>query len=142
MSGGGRISRAFFDTNILVYADDPKSPAKQRKALELIKEHRSKRTGAVSLQVLQEYFVTVTRKYGVDPAIARDKVEIFAKFQVAEPIVSDILAAIDFHRLHGVSYWDALILRSAKQSGCSVLLTEDMQHGQVIDRVRIVNPFL
>jgi predicted nucleic acid-binding protein len=142
MSGGGRIPRAFFDTNILVYADDPKNPAKQRKALELIKEHRSKRTGAVSLQVLQEYFVTVTRKYGVDPAIARDKVEIFAKFQVAEPIVSDILAAVDFHRLHGVSYWDALILRSAKQSGCSVLLTEDMQHGQMIDGVRIVNPFL
>ena len=92
--------------------------------------------------MLQEYFVSVTRKLKLDAESARQRVEFFAKFHVAEPTVSDILAAIDLHRLHGFSYWDALVLRMAKQAGCRVLLTEDMQHGQVIDGVEIVNPFL
>ena len=133
--------RSFFDTNVLVYADDKDSPAKQRRALALVAEHRRAGTGVVSLQVLQEYFVTVTRKLHVEPAIARRKVELLAEFDVAAPDVSDILAAIDIHRLHGFSLWDALVLRAAKQSGCSVLLTEDLQKAQVIDGVRIVNPF-
>jgi predicted nucleic acid-binding protein len=92
--------------------------------------------------VLQEYFVAATGKLKLDSELARRRVEIFAKLQIAELIVADILAAIDLHRLHGFSLWDALILRCAMQSGCSVLLTEDMQHGRVIDGVKIVNPFL
>src|SRR5277367_916970 len=120
-------ARSFFDTNVLIYADDQADPAKQRKALDLVAEHRRSRTGVVSMQVLQEYFVTVTRKLRVDPGIARRKVELLAEFDVAAPEVGDILAAIDLHRLHGLSFWDALILRSAKQAGCRVLLSEDMQ---------------
>ena len=87
------------------------------------------------------YFVTVTRKLGVDPRIARRKVELLAEFDVAAPGVADILAAIDLHRLHGFSFWDALILRAAKQAGCRVLFSEGMQDGGEIDGVRIVNPF-
>ena len=134
-------ARTFFDTNILVYADDKAAPAKQRRALDLIAEHRRARTGVVSLQVLQEYFVTVTRKLHVDPRIARRKVELIAEFDVASPEVADILAAIDLHRLHVVSFWDALVLRAAKQAGCSILLSEDMQGNREIDGVQIVNPF-
>ena len=134
-------ARSFFDTNILIYADDQAAPAKQRRALELVAEHRRAGTGVVSLQVLQEYFVTVTRKLKVDARIARRKVELLAEFDVATPEVADILAAIDLHRLHGMSFWDAMVLRSAQQSGCSVLLTEDMQDAREMDGVRIVNPF-
>jgi len=134
-------ARSFFDTNVLVYSDDKAAPAKQRRALELIAEHRRARTGVVSLQVLQEYFVTVTRKLQVDPSIARRKIELLAEFDVATPEVADILAAIDLHRLHKFSFWDALVLRAAKQAGCSVLLSEDMQETREIDGVRIVNPF-
>ena len=133
--------RSFFDTNILIYADDKAAPAKQRRALDLVAEHRRARTGVVSLQVLQEYFVTVTRKLHVDPAIARRKVELLAEFHVAAPDVSDILAAIDLYRLHSLSFWDALIVRSAKQSGCTVLLSEDMQHARELDGLHIFNPF-
>ena len=133
--------RSFFDTNILVYADDKSSPAKQRRALELVAEHRRAGTGVVSMQVLQEYFVTATRKLGVETKVARRKVELLAEFDVAVPDVSDILAAIDLHRLHGFSFWDSLILRSAKQAGCKVLLTEDLQTREV-DGVRVVNPFV
>jgi predicted nucleic acid-binding protein len=134
--------RSFFDTNVLIYADDKAAPAKQRRALDLVAEHRLAGTGVVSLQVLQEYFVTVTRKLHVDPRIARRKVELLAEFDVAAPDVGDILAAIDLHRLHGFSFWDALVLRAAKQSGCRVLFSEDMQEAREIDGLHIVNPFL
>ena len=100
------------------------------------------RSGVVSTQVLQEYFVTVTRKFKADSLRAKEKVELYGAFEVARMDLSDILAAIDMHMLHGFSYWDALVLRMAKQTGCRILLSEDMQHGQEIDRVRIVNPFL
>ena len=134
--------RSFLDTNVLVYADDSAAPAKQKRAIALVSEHRRARTGVVSLQVLQEYFVTVTRKLHLDARIARRKVELLAEFDVATPDVVDILAAIDLHRLHGFSFWDALVLRAAKQSGCTVLLTEDLQTAREVDGVRIVNPFL
>ena len=134
-------ARSFFDTNILLYADDKATPAKQRRALELVAEHRRARTGVVSLQVLQEYFVTVTRKLHLDPRIARRKVELLAEFDVATPEVADILAAIDLHRLHRFSFWDALILRAAKEAGCSVLFSEDMPDTREIDGLQIVNPF-
>jgi predicted nucleic acid-binding protein len=132
---------SFFDTNILIYADDDDTPAKQRLASDLIAEHRRLGTGVVSVQVLQEYFVTITRKLGDDPRIARRKVELLAEFDVVVTNVVDILAAIDIHLVHGFSFWDALIVRCAKQAGCSVLLTEDMQDAREIDGVRIVNPF-
>jgi predicted nucleic acid-binding protein len=91
--------------------------------------------------VLQEYFVNLTRKLHVDARIARRKVEMMAEFDVAAPTIADILAAIDLHRLHGFSFWDALILRSAQQAGCSVLLSEDFQDGREIDGIHVVNPF-
>ena len=134
-------ARSFFDTNVLVYADDKNEPVKQRRSRSLWAEHRREGTGVVSLQVLQEYFVTVTRKLKVDPRTARSKVELLAEFDVAVPEFTDILAAIDLHRLHGFSFWDALILRSAQQSGCRVLLSEDFQGGREIDGIQVVNPF-
>jgi predicted nucleic acid-binding protein len=133
--------RSFFDTNVLVYADDKGAPAKQKRAVELVSEHRRSRTGVISLQVLQEYFVTVTRKLHVDARVARRKIELLAEFDVASPDVGDVLAAIDLHRLHGINFWDGLIVRSAKQAGCSVLFSEGMQAAREIDGVRIVNPF-
>jgi predicted nucleic acid-binding protein len=137
-----KLPITFLDTNILVYAEDQSEQVKRKLAVQLILEHKRQRTGVVSLQVLQEFFTTVTRKLKLDIGIARYKVEFHSRFTVGEPTVADILAAIDIHRIHGFSYWDALILRMAKQTGCRVLLTEDLQHGQVFEGVRIVNPFL
>jgi predicted nucleic acid-binding protein len=134
--------RSFFDTNVLVYTDDQTAVRKQRRALELVAEHRRSGTGVVSLQVLQEYFVTVTRKLQVDAQVARRKVELLGEFDVAAPELADVLAAIDLHRIHGFSFWDTLVLRAAQQTGCRVLFTEDLQHNRVIEGVRIVNPFL
>lgn len=142
VSAGGRHLRTFLDTNVFLYFDDPRDPVKNQKALDLIKQHLSAKTGVISLQVLQEYFVNATGKLKLAAELAKQRVEVFARLQVVEPKVADILAAIDLHRLYGFSFWDSLILCCAKQSGCRILLSEDMQHGQVIEGVRIVNPFL
>ena len=137
-----KLPRAFFDTNVLVYTDDKDSPEKQSIARKLWKEYRLAGSGVVSIQVLQEYFVNVTHKLGVAPEVARQKVELLAELNVTILSVADVLAAIDLHRQDKISFWDALIVYAAHKSGCQILLTEDLQHGQVLDGVRIVNPFL
>lgn len=134
--------RSFFDTNVLAYTDDATTPKKQRLAVRLFEEHHRNRNAVVSLQVLQEYFTITTRKLQLDPQEARRKVELFATADLVTPRLDDILAAIDLHRLHGFSYWDALIIRSAREAGCKVLFTEDLQHERMIAGVKIVNPFL
>ena len=134
--------RNFLDTNVLVYTDDLGEPRKRETALALVELCMQKSSGVVSSQVLQEYFVTIRRKLGVAAEIARRKVELAARFDVVLIATEDILAAVDLHRLHAFSFWDALVIRSATRSGCSVLYSEDMQHGLRIDGLEIVNPFL
>lgn len=133
--------REFFDTNVLVYSDDHDAPEKQAASLDLIERSRRSNSGVLSTQVLQEYFVTATRKLGVPAVVAREKLSIFSHFEVALISVDDLFGAIDLHRLHEISFWDGLILRSALATGCNVLYTEDMQHGRRFEGLRIVNPF-
>lgn len=135
-------SRSFLDTNILVYADDHDSPQKQAKAQQLIEQGRLSGNAVLSTQVLQEYFVTATRKLGVATEVARGKVDIYSRFPLALIGIEDILAAIDLHRLHQFSLWDALVIRCALQMKCRVLYTEDLQHERRIDGLKILNPFL
>jgi len=134
--------RSFFDTNILIYTDDHDAPDKQARALDLVEQARLGGWGVLSTQVLQEYFAATTRKLGVPAAIARRKVEIFARLDLAILDLSDIIAAIDLHRLHDFSFWDGLIVQAARRSGCAVLLSEDFQHGARVDGIEITNPFL
>jgi predicted nucleic acid-binding protein len=134
-------ARAFLDTNVLVYTDDRDAPRKQEAALDLIGRCRHGATGVLSTQVLQEYYVAATRKLGVAASVARRKVELFARFEVVLPGVDDVLAAIDLQRLHGLSFWDALVIRAAAAAGCATLYTEDLQHGRRFDGVTVVNPF-
>jgi predicted nucleic acid-binding protein len=134
--------RSFLDTNVLVYTDDHDSSDKRRRALDLFAESRRRGSGVVSTQVLQEYFVTVTRKLGVETTLARRKIEIFGRLHVVTVGLDDVLGAIDLLRLHGLSFWDALIVRTALVSGCSWLVSEDLQHGRRFEGLEIVNPFV
>lgn len=134
--------KVFFDANILLYTDDPRYPQRQHIALNLIRKSLASKTGSLSIQVLQEYFANATRKLKIDVVLARQKTEVFSKFQVLQPNAGDILAAIDLHRLHQISFWDAMIVRMALLSGARILYTEDLHHGQRMDTLEIVNPFL
>lgn len=103
----------FFDTNLLLYADDHDAPEKQRIATELIEAGRRERWGVLSIQVLQEYFVNATRKLGLPVSVARRKVELYGHFRVVLPDMPLVLGAVDLHEQHGVSFWDALVVEAA-----------------------------
>ncbi len=134
--------RSFIDTNVLVYTDDHDSPEKMRRALDFITQAQLGGNAVLSTQVLQEYFVTATRKLGVEASIARRKVELFSRLNLVRIDLDTILGAIDLYRLHRLSFWDALIVRCALDARCSVLYSEDMQHGRRLDGLEFVNPFL
>jgi predicted nucleic acid-binding protein len=91
--------------------------------------------------VLQEYYVAATAKLGVPVDVARRKVELFGRLHLVQIDLPDILGAVDLLRIHGISFWDALILRAAQRAGCASLLTEDLQHGMRFDSVVVENPF-
>lgn len=132
--------RAFLDTNVLIYADEREGP-KSAAARALIEAAFVAGAGVVSTQVLQEYFSVATKKRGMTPEFARRNVELYASLDVVTVDAPLVLAAIDLHRLHAISFWDALIVRAAAVAGCRRLLTEDLNAGQTIDGVRIENPF-
>lgn len=135
------MTRFFLDTNIVAYADDLDSPAKQAVALQLLGRAYGESAGVISLQVLQEYFVTATRKLGVAPADARRKVELLSRLELVRLDGPDVLAAIDLQGLHGLSFWDALIIQAALLSRCTVLYSEDLQAGLRLGPIQILNPF-
>jgi len=110
--------------------------------LELLARARRERRGVVSTQILQEYFVSAVRKLSVPAEAARRKVELFSHFDLVVVQYEDILAAIDLHRLHQISFWDALVVRAALKSRCSRLVSEDFQHGRRFDGLEVVNPFV
>lgn len=134
--------RSFIDTNILVYTDDADSPEKSKLAIDLVEGAMRSNQGVISTQVLQEYFVATTRKLDVDIVTAKYRTQLFFRLNVVQITPDDVLTAIDLHRLHALSFWDSLILHAARKAGCSILLTEDMNHGQVIEGIRICNPFI
>jgi predicted nucleic acid-binding protein len=135
------VTRFFLDTNIVAYADDLDAPGKQAVALDLLGRAYAESAGVISLQVLQEYFVTATRKRGVAPADARRKVELLARLETVRLDGTDVLAAIDLQGLHGLSFWDALIIQAALLARCGILYSEDLQHGFRLGSLQIVNPF-
>lgn len=96
----------------------------------------------VSLQVLQEYFAAATRKLGVDPETAQQKVQVLERARVVRFMEDDVIAAIEPHRLNRISSWDAMIVHAARLAGAGVLYSEDLQHGATLAGVRINNPFL
>ena len=136
--------RAFFDTNVLVYLYDNDAPEKQARARRLLTEAAEQGRMLLSTQVLQEFFVCVTRKLAVPLPVddAERAVRRLAAFPVVQVDAPMILAAISASRKNGFSFWDALIVQAAIQGGATTLYTEDLQHGQDVEGVKIVNPFL
>lgn len=135
-------ARSFFDTNLLVYTDDRDAPEKQDRALSLWQEHRSRGRAVISIQVLQEYFWATTRKLGVDPGIATEKLMLFGRADVMTPRTDDVVSAARLSVEHKLSFWDAMIVQMAVQADCAVLFSEDLQAGRRFAGVEIVNPFM
>ncbi len=133
----------FIDTNILVYAHDVSAGEKHTRAANLIKTIWESRNGCVSVQVLQEFYVTITRKVAkpVPPSTAVQVITDLSSWKVHSPTVDDILRAIQIHDQLQISFWNAMIIVSAEQCQCSMIWSEDLQHGQLFGTIHIQNPF-
>ncbi len=132
----------FFDTNVLLYADDASGGPKTDIARGLLREALIQRNGVVSTQVLQEYYVNAAKKLRLEGSAARARVEVYLGFDVVTVTPPLVLAAVDLHRLDTLSFWDALVVRAAEQANCSTLYSEDLQAGRRFGGVRVVNPFV
>jgi predicted nucleic acid-binding protein len=130
----------FVDTNILLYADDLRDARKRERARAWLLRLWETRAGRLSTQVLNEYYVN-TRKLGLSQGDARAKVRRFQLWQPWQIDHQTVETAWGIEARFGLNYWDALIVAAAAQSGCSHLLTEDIQHGQQIDAITLINPF-
>jgi predicted nucleic acid-binding protein len=133
------------DTNVLVYAYDAREPEKRFRAIEVLSRLASSELGLLSVQVVNEFYNVITTRHRLDfgHEQARDAAETFLRswpvFDLTVPIVFDALRLAVTQRL---SCWDALIWATAKHNAVQYLLSEDLNDGQVIEGVRILNPFL
>ena len=135
--------KTFVDTNILVYAYDREAGDKHLLARRAVGQLWEDGTGALSTQVLQEFYVNVRRK-SQRPISINSARSLVADFMAWDPVVNDgtsILEAMDAEQHHKISFWDALIVAAAQKCEADVILSEDFSHGQKYGSVRVVNPF-
>jgi predicted nucleic acid-binding protein len=135
-------TRHFIDTNILLYSvsRDTQEAAKRDRAVALLDRDE----GALSVQVLQEFYVQATRPTRPDPLphdVAVGLIATWTRFAVQDITLSILTGALEIRISHGLSYWDSAIVAAARALGCRELYSEDMSHGQQIEGVTIVNPF-
>jgi len=138
------IERVFVDTNVLIYAHDLDAGSKHDRAAAILSDLWENENGIVSVQVLQEFYVNVTRKISapLTPALARGVIRNYLAWQIAPNDPSTVLSASEIAERNHISFWDALIVASASNAGADRILSEDLNHGQMIEGVVIENPFL
>lgn len=136
--------RCFVDTNVFVYAYDASAGPKHDRASALVADLWRSGDGCVSVQVLQEFVVNVTRKIQkpLDLGTTSTVISDLTQWRIHRPGPADVLAALDCHRRWKVSFWDAMILCSAAALGCGTLYSEDLSDRQQYESVRVRNPFV
>ena len=134
--------RTFVDTNVLIYAHDVDAKAKHGTAQRVLRDLWSERSGVLSLQVLQEFYVNVTRKIAtpLPKDSARTVVNSYAIWCI-ETTPAEVETAFRIEDQSGIGFWDALIVAAAAKSGARTILSEDLNAGQAIAGVRVENPF-
>jgi predicted nucleic acid-binding protein len=135
------MSVEFVDTNILVYAHEGGAGVKHDQAVELIARLFDEQAGAVSIQVLSEFYVTATKKLGMKSEEAEEAIADLGSWTIHRPGHGDVVRACSLHRRHKISWWDALIIHSASELGCDLLWSEDLAAGQRYGAVTVQNPF-
>lgn len=135
--------KTFVDTNVLIYAHDIDAGEKQQIAKGVLRELWAERTGVLSMQVLQEFYINVTRKIAspLPKEMARLVVTSYAIW-CAETTPAEIAAAFRIEDESQIGFWDALIVSAAEKSGASRILSEDLNAGQRISGILVVNPFV
>ena len=135
------MSAEFVDTNILVYAHDPDYGAQQRGSIQLLRRLGESNSGALSFQVLAEFYAVAMRRLRMESQEAEEIVAGFDFWRMHRPLHDDLIQAARLQRRYQLNWWDALILNSATELGCDTLWTEDFTHGQQYGPVTARNPF-
>ncbi len=133
--------KIFIDTSVLIYSQNTKEAEKQSICRKVLSNIADNSLIVISTQVMQEYYNVATLKMGIEKLLAKRTVEMFDIYEIVTIQPSIIFKAMDIHVLHQLSFWDSLIISAAKSANCMMLLTEDMNDGQVIEGVKIQNPF-
>ena len=135
--------KIFIDTNIMIYAYDVSAVEKHQIASHILSDLWNSGLGVLSTQVLQEFFVNIAQKIQkpIDKKLAKEIVRDFLRWQVVVNNGDSILDAIDICDKYRYSFWDSMIIEAAIKGGAVFLMSEDLQHGQVISGVTIRNPF-
>lgn len=136
-------AKAFVDTNVLVYAHDSSAVEKHEIAKSLIDRLWMEKTGVLSTQVLQEFYVTVRKKVAkpVDVRTAKSWISDYLNWAIIQNDSLAVLRAIDMEQRYRISFWDAMIIQAANQADLTLLYSDDLNHGQLYGKVRVENPF-
>lgn len=134
------MPKIFIDTNLLVYSMDRHDPGKRDKCRDLLRSLTGENKGVISTQVMQEFYVAVTKKLRADALIVKDILRAFERFEIVMITPEMIYNAIDCGILNRLSFWDSLIIVSAESAKCDLIWTEDLNDGQTIRGVRVQNP--
>jgi predicted nucleic acid-binding protein len=132
----------FLDTNILLYSisQNPAESLKRDRAIALLADD----SGALSIQVLQEFYVQATRTSRADAVsheLAAGLIEAWSRFRIQDMTLPVLHTALRIRKAHGFSFWDSAIVAAALALGCDRVYTEDLTHGQMVDGLAIVDPF-
>ncbi|MEX2395219.1 MAG: PIN domain-containing protein [Actinomycetota bacterium] len=132
----------FVDSNVLVYSHDSSERDKRELARSLLVRLWEERAGAMSIQVLQEFVVATTTKVPspIDADIAARIIGAYASWTIHRPDAMDVIEAMTIAERNGISFWDAMIVRSASRLGCQILWSEDLNPGQTYEGVEVRNP--
>jgi predicted nucleic acid-binding protein len=131
----------FVDTNILVYAHDSGAGRKYKVSMDLLGRLFAQRSGAISIQVLLEFYYAALKKLPLRSEDAEQVIFDLQTWTIHRPAHADVLRACRIQREFGANWWDAQIVNSATELGCNILWTEDLNDGQEYGPVTVRNPF-
>ena len=135
------MEKIFFDTNIIVYANDERDKVKQDRALRLITSFMKKNNGTISTQVLQEYASVALHKLHQKYEIILRQIKLLESFEVVRQSPDMIIRALEIMYSYRIGFWDSCIISNAEYANCSVIYSEDLNGGQYYSGIKIVNPF-
>ena len=135
------MSAEFVDTNVLVYAHDGGAGEKHAKSVELLTRLFDDQAGALSVQVLAEFYAVSVKKLGMTPEQAEEVVADLGTWTIHRPGHADVIRASRLYRRHKLAWWDAMVINSAIELGCGTLWSEDLSDGQHYSTVVVHNPY-
>ena len=129
---------------MLIYAYDIEAGSKHARCHEILHTLWNTKSGIISIQVMQEFFVNVTRKIPRPLSVAKSKgiLQAYLAWEIPPTQADTVLLAVDIMARHQLSFWDAMIIASATKGGAKTLLSKDLNHDQLIEGVRVLNPFM